>query len=87
MKHNYLNGLNFFCVGIRLHVRGEGFVHWTDQRMRGPAPLRTPARHHSAHEEYFDLTTTVLESHGNFNEISFKKNIKLVNIVGWLIEC
>ncbi|XP_011415521.3 arrestin domain-containing protein 17 [Magallana gigas] len=55
--------INLQC--IRLHVKGEAFVHWTDQRMRGPAPLRTPARHHSAHEEYFDFTTTVLGNNDN----------------------
>ncbi|XP_062614117.1 arrestin domain-containing protein 3-like [Saccostrea cucullata] len=56
--------LNLQC--IRVYVKGEAFVHWTDQRMRGPAPLRTPGtRHHSAHEEYFDFTTTVLGSNEN----------------------
>ncbi|XP_056020506.1 arrestin domain-containing protein 3-like [Ostrea edulis] len=55
--------LNLQC--IRVYVKGEAFVHWTDQRMRGPAPLQTPTRHHSAHEEYFDFTSTLLGNNDN----------------------
>ncbi|XP_050401776.1 arrestin domain-containing protein 3 [Patella vulgata] len=47
--------------GIRVIFRGKAFVHWTDQNMRGPGESRyREIRHHSATEEYFDVSNTLL---------------------------
>ncbi|BFY98273.1 hypothetical protein BsWGS_01313 [Bradybaena similaris] len=46
---------------IRLVCRGKAFVHWTDQTMRGPGEIRfKEIRHHSATEEYFDISKSLL---------------------------
>ncbi|ESP05163.1 hypothetical protein LOTGIDRAFT_227841 [Lottia gigantea] len=47
--------------GIRVNFRGKAYVHWTDQNMRGPGESRyREIRHHTATEEYFDVSNTLL---------------------------
>ncbi|XP_059176261.1 arrestin domain-containing protein 3-like isoform X2 [Physella acuta] len=47
--------------GIRLFIRGKAFVHWTEQTMRGPGESRhKETRHHSATEDYFDVSQPLL---------------------------
>ncbi|CAG5125230.1 unnamed protein product [Candidula unifasciata] len=46
---------------LRMSFRGKAFVHWTDQTMRGPGEVRfKEIRHHSATEEYFDVSKSLL---------------------------
>ncbi|XP_041372265.1 arrestin domain-containing protein 3-like [Gigantopelta aegis] len=47
--------------GIRISFRGKAFVHWTDQSMRGAGQSRfREVRHHSATEEYLDISLALL---------------------------
>ncbi|XP_076102113.1 arrestin domain-containing protein 3-like [Mytilus galloprovincialis] len=49
---------------IRVFAKGKAFVHWTEQKMRGPGQSRyKDIKHHHATEEYFDFHTTVLKNH------------------------
>ncbi|XP_005101122.1 arrestin domain-containing protein 3 [Aplysia californica] len=46
---------------IRMSFRGKAFVHWTEQAMRGPGESRyKEIRHHSATEEYIDVSKHLL---------------------------
>lgn len=55
---------------IRVFCKGKAFVHWTEQKLRGPGePRYKDTRHHSSTEEYFDFHTTVLQN----NERNSKK--------------
>lgn len=58
--------LSFLCItAIRVFAKGKAFVHWTEQKMRGPGQSRyKDIKHHHATEEYFDFHTTVLKNHG-----------------------
>ncbi|XP_052099690.1 arrestin domain-containing protein 3-like [Mytilus californianus] len=49
---------------IRVFAKGKAFVHWTEQKMRGPGQSRyKDIKHHHATEEYFDFHTAVLKNH------------------------
>ncbi|XP_052795426.1 arrestin domain-containing protein 3-like isoform X2 [Mya arenaria] len=43
--------------GIYITVKGRGYVHWTNQQLRGPGkPRFKDTHHHAASEEYFERT-------------------------------
>ncbi|XP_052282969.1 arrestin domain-containing protein 3-like isoform X2 [Dreissena polymorpha] len=54
----HLNVLQHFpltCIAIT--VKGRGYVHWTDQQLRGPGqPRFKDTHHHTASEDYFERT-------------------------------
>ncbi|BFZ01389.1 hypothetical protein BsWGS_04428 [Bradybaena similaris] len=46
---------------LRMTFHGKAFVHWTEQTMRGPGEVRfKEIRHHSATEEYFEVSKSLL---------------------------
>lgn len=52
-------------TSISITVKGQGYVHWTNQKLRGPGePRFKDTQHHSASEEYFE-NTLILFGHGN----------------------
>ncbi|XP_060579213.1 arrestin domain-containing protein 1-like [Ruditapes philippinarum] len=42
---------------ISITIKGQGYVHWTEQKLRGPGePRFKDTHHHSASEDYFEHT-------------------------------
>lgn len=57
--------LHYHRIAIRVFAKGKAFVHWTEQKLRGPGkPRYRDHRHHSATEEYFDYHYTILKNNG-----------------------
>uniref|UniRef100_A0A0L8H2D9 Arrestin C-terminal-like domain-containing protein n=1 Tax=Octopus bimaculoides TaxID=37653 RepID=A0A0L8H2D9_OCTBM len=49
--------------GVRLELKGESRVHWTERHSTGSGKNRsTTTRHYSAHENYFDYTVILYGS-------------------------
>ncbi|XP_053405210.1 arrestin domain-containing protein 3-like isoform X2 [Mercenaria mercenaria] len=62
---NSLDSLETYCtkwnltvnVAISITIKGQGYVHWTEQKLRGPGePRFKDTHHHSASEDYFEHT-------------------------------
>ncbi|KAJ8316569.1 hypothetical protein KUTeg_005878 [Tegillarca granosa] len=59
--------LKLSISAIWLIAKGKAFVHWTEQKMRGPGESRfKEVRHHSSTEEYFDYAIPLLTSSGKY---------------------
>lgn len=44
-------------TSISITIKGQGYVHWTEQKLRGPGePRFKDTHHHSASEDYFEHT-------------------------------
>ncbi|KAI8777174.1 arrestin domain-containing protein 3-like [Biomphalaria glabrata] len=60
---------NVKVSGIKLVFHGKAFVHWTEQVMRGPGESRfKEVRHHSATEDYIDVTLPLLSKSNQQDE-------------------
>lgn len=63
IKLELLQHLSLSCISIT--VKGQGYVHWTNQKLRGPGePRFRDTQHHSASEDYFE-NTLILFGNGN----------------------
>ena len=59
----------FFITAVRITFRGQAFVHWTEQKVRGGGePRYKDTHHHSASENYFEHSI-VLYGRGMFRRM------------------